>query len=254
MELENCWREFKKQELALSVRTYIDSKGIVWFKGKDVALALGYAKPRNAILNHVDEEHKIKRIDIDQNLRGEQPNTIWITELGVYSLIFSSKLKTAKNFQKWVFTEIIPSIRSRVDQTYKAPSMKSSYRKRLLFKIENEFDLHSKVVDFIRRFYPNSLLVAGLGELHDTKRKRINSYIKGYQRGQPDMLLLNQHKRYNGLCIEFKTPQGSGVLSEDQKHQLDRYKSNGFRVIISNDYDSIITQIIDYLEGGVVIE
>ena len=53
---------------------------------------------------------------------------------------------------------------------------------RLEFKIENEFDLHSKVVEYIRRFYPNALLVANLGELQDTKSKRINSYKKGYQK------------------------------------------------------------------------
>ena len=91
---------------------------------------------------------------------------------------------------------------------------------RKVFKIENEFDLHSKVVDFIRRFFPYSILVACLGELQDTKSKRISSYKKGYQRGQPDVLLLNKHKGYNGLCIEFKTPLGLGRVSDSQKNQL----------------------------------
>ena len=58
---------------------------------------------------------------------------------------------------------------------------------RKVFKIENEFDLHTKVIDFIRRFFPYSMLVAGLGELQDTKSKRISSHKKGYQRGQPDI-------------------------------------------------------------------
>ena len=245
MELENCWREFKNQELALSVRTYIDSKGIVWFKGKDVALALGYAKPRNAILNHVDEDYK--GAPVKGPLRGEQPHTIWISEPGVYSLIFSSMLKSAKEFQKWVFSEVLPNIR-RYGQykVFNSPN-------RLVFKIENEFDLHSKVVECARRFYPNAILVASLGKLQDTKSKRINSYKKGYQRGKPDIIVQNLHKRYNGLCIEFKTPLGLGKVSEDQKLQLHAYEMNNFKTIVSNEYDSIITQIIHYMRDARIL-
>ena len=50
------------------------------------------------------------------------------------------------------------------------------------FKIEDEYDLHTKVVDYIRRFYPNVLIIAGLGELQDTSNKRIKSYKKRYQK------------------------------------------------------------------------
>ena len=49
-------------------------------------------------------------------------------------------------------------------------------------KIENETDLHCKVVHFIRKFYPEAVIVAGLGELQDTRAKRINSWKKGYQK------------------------------------------------------------------------
>ena len=117
-----------------------------------------------------------------------------------------------------------------------------------VFKIESEFDLHTKVVSFIRRFFPYSILVAGLGELQDTESKRIDSYRKGYQKGQPDIILLNQHKVYNGLCIEFKTPLGLGKVLDSQKQQLNAYERNKFKIILSNDYDSIITQIIDYMK------
>ena len=54
----------------------------------------------------------------------------------------------------------------------------------------NETDLHYKVVDMIRGFYPDTILVAGLGELQDTGDKRLDSYKKGYMRGQPDVLVL----------------------------------------------------------------
>ena len=72
--------------------------------------------------------------------------------------------------------------------------------------IGNETDLHYKVVDFIRKFYPDSILVAGLGENQDTEDERLDSYKKGYVRGQPDLMVLNYHKDFEGLSIEFKSP------------------------------------------------
>jgi anti-repressor protein len=83
-----------------------------WFVGRDVATALGYAKPENAISKHVDEEDK--KIQKPQNGVFENiPNrgvTI-INESGMYSLILSSKLPTAKKFKRWVTAEVLPSIR-----------------------------------------------------------------------------------------------------------------------------------------------
>ena len=75
--------------------------------------------------------------------------------------------------------------------------------------IGNETDLHYKVVDMIRRFYRDSILAAGLGENQDTEDKRLDSYRKGYMKGQPDLMILNYHKDFIGLGIEFKSPTGN---------------------------------------------
>ena len=85
-----------------------------------------------------------------------------------------------------------------------------------MFKIENETDLHCKVVQYIRRFYPDAIIIAGLGENQDTSTKRINSWKKGYIKGQPDIIIMNEHKEYNGLCIEFKSPTNNYKTSEAQ--------------------------------------
>ena len=63
----------------------------------------------------------------------------------------------------------------------------------------------------IRRFYPDSLFIAGLGELQDAEDKRLDSKRKGYMymKGQPDLMILDYHKDFMGLCIEFKSPTGS---------------------------------------------
>lgn len=79
-----------------------------WFIGKDVATALGYAKPRNAIATHVDGSDKGA---LKQGTLGGEQEMIIINESGMYSLIFASKLPTAKKFKHWVTSEVLPSIR-----------------------------------------------------------------------------------------------------------------------------------------------
>ena len=91
-----------------SVRTLVIN-GEPYFVGKDIALILGYVKPRNAIATHVDEEDK-KDAPIQGDLGGTQEMTV-INESGLYSLILSSKLPKAKKFKRWVTSEVLPSIR-----------------------------------------------------------------------------------------------------------------------------------------------
>lgn len=80
-----------------------------YWVGKNVAIVLGYAKPRNAIATHVDEEDK-KDAPIQGDLGGKQNMTV-INESGLYSLILSSKLPSAKRFKRWVTSEVLPALR-----------------------------------------------------------------------------------------------------------------------------------------------
>ena len=90
-----------------SIRT-VEQDGEPWLAGKDVAAALGYSNPRDAISKHVDDEDKgVAKCD---TLGGNQNMTI-INESGLYSLILSSRLPTAKKFKHWVTSEVLPSIR-----------------------------------------------------------------------------------------------------------------------------------------------
>ena len=116
----------------------------------------------------------------------------------------------------------------------------------LTIKTENETDLHTKVVSFLKKRYPYSISTATLGENQDTSRKRIESHNKGYLRSSPDLIINNLHKPYTGFAIEFKNPKGNGVLSHDQSKMLQQYQNNGFKTIVSNDYDYIIEQLIKY--------
>lgn len=92
-----------------------------WFVGKDVAEILGYAKPENAIANHVDKEDKTSTL-IQGSGSNYKSKTIIINESGLYSLILSSKLPKAKEFKRWVTSEVLPNIRKTgiytVEQKY----------------------------------------------------------------------------------------------------------------------------------------
>ena len=87
-----------------------EKDGEPWFVGKDVAAALGYAKPENAIAAHVDDTDKTTTLIQGDGSNYKSKATI-INESGLYALIFGSKLETAKAFKHWVTSEVLPSIR-----------------------------------------------------------------------------------------------------------------------------------------------
>ena len=79
-----------------------------WFVGKDVAVALGYSNTRDALSKHIDDEDKgVAKCDTPSGMQ----NMVIINESGLYSLILSSKLESAKKFKHWVTSEVLPSIR-----------------------------------------------------------------------------------------------------------------------------------------------
>lgn len=97
---------FKNEEFG-EIRTVV-IENEPWFVGKDIAFVLGYSNSRKAIIDHVDVEDKgVTKCD---TLGGSQDLTV-INESGLYSLILSSKLPTAKKFKHWVTSEVLPTIR-----------------------------------------------------------------------------------------------------------------------------------------------
>ena len=79
-----------------------------WFIGKDVASALGYRDTSDALKKHVDNDDKLTRRFADS---GQNREMYIINESGLYSLILSSKLESAKRFKRWVTSEVLPAIR-----------------------------------------------------------------------------------------------------------------------------------------------
>ena len=125
-----------------------------------------------------------------------QGSTLYLNESSLYSLIFGSKLESAKAFKRWVTKDVLPYIRKTGRHDY---CINHKYNDTLTFKIENETDLHVKVVHFLKKRYPHSLFTVTLGENQDTVYKRIDSFKKGYLRGSPDLVINNLHKHYTGF-------------------------------------------------------
>ena len=254
-------KTFKNVDLGIELTSHIDKKQNVWFRGKDVGEILKYNNVRKAICKHVDNEDK-KQIfiyhtsvpkmgTVASNTSVPKMGTVapsgsmctYVNESGFYSLVLSSKLETAKKFKHWITSEVLPSIRK-----YGQYKMFDSPWNKMIM-IGNETDLHYKVVQLIRNYYPNSILVAGLGENQDTEDKRLDSYKKGYQRGQPDLMILDYHKYYKGLCIEFKSPTNNYCVTESQLKMKEKYCNNEYAFILSNDYDKISKLIHKYMAG-----
>ena len=267
-------KDFKNEELGIKMKSYIDKQQNVWFRGKDVSQILGYKDSVNALNRHISVENKMIQLIQPKSWGSETPpqqnDTIYtnkndgkhgggetppqqngtrgkyctfINEPGFYELVFGSKLEFAKKFRQWVFTSVLPSIRK-----YGQYKMFDSPWNKMIM-IGNERDLHYKVVQLIRNYYPDSVLVAGLGENQDTEDKRLDSYKKGYQRGQPDLMILDFHKDYKGLCIEFKSPTNNYCVSESQLKMKEKYCDNEYAFILSNDYDKISKVIHKYMAG-----
>ena len=107
----------------------VENSGEPWFVGKDIATILGYAKPENAIANHVDGEDKTSTL-IQGSGSNYKSKAILINESGLYSLIMSSKLPQAKAFKRWVTSEVLPTIRKT--GSYKTPKQSSDRDKAML--------------------------------------------------------------------------------------------------------------------------
>ena len=94
-----------------AIRTMSNEQGEPLFCAKDVCNALGYDQPRKAVDRHVDKDDGMKRTLIDS--LGRKQQAIFINESGLYALILSSKLDSAKRFKQWVTKEVLPAIRKQ---------------------------------------------------------------------------------------------------------------------------------------------
>ena len=118
---------FKKAEFGQIRTCMVD--GETYFVGKDVASALGYTNTNQALIKHIDEEDKqTSRFEMG----GQKYSMTVINESGLYSLILSSKLESARRFKRWVTSEVLPAIRQNGRYELEQQVVRAEEQKRAL--------------------------------------------------------------------------------------------------------------------------
>ncbi|HCY4852113.1 TPA: ORF6C domain-containing protein [Staphylococcus aureus] len=194
----------------LPVRT-LEVDGEPYFIGKDVADILGYANGRDALSKHVDAEDKLPS---QIATAGQNRNVTIINESGLYSLIFSSKLESAKRFKRWVTSEVLPTLRKT--GAYQVPS-DPMQALRLMFEATEETKQEIKnVKDDVIDLKENQKLDAGD---YNFLTRTINQRVAHIQRLHA---ITNQKQRselFRDINSEVKKMTGaSSRTNVRQKH------------------------------------
>ena len=132
-----------------SIRS-VEIDGEPWLVGKDVAQALGYTNPRKALADHVDEEDKRQEDGVTiRDPMGREQNPTVINESGLYSLVLSSKLPGAKQFRRWVTSEVLPAIRKKGGYTKEPKSAMEMLRlqSQAMFELDDRMNALEQKVD-----------------------------------------------------------------------------------------------------------
>ena len=206
-----------------SIRT-VELEGEPWLVGKDVAEALGYTNPRKALDDHVDTEDKMQGdgVTIRDSIGRERHPTI-INESGLYSLVLSSKLPTARKFRRWVTSEVLPSIRKtggyNLPKDYPSAlrALADAEEKRLALLAENEaqrqviadFEPVKQYVDTILQS-KDAVTTTQIAADYGMSAKELNRIL--FQEGV-------QHK-VNGQWILYKKYMGKGLTVSRTIHFL----------------------------------
>jgi prophage antirepressor-like protein len=204
-----------------------------YFVGKDAAEKLGYSNTRDALLNHVEEEDKADVVIYDGS---QNRNMVAINESGLYSLIFGSKLPSAKRFKKWVTSEVLPSIRKT--GTYQKPLNEREIMRIQLTMIDDVVERVDKLennmtIDYgqqkVLERLVNSTVITVLGGKESNAYKEVSKKVfSECNRDIKDRFNVNSRSnvpkvKFEEACAYIKKWQPSGKTSkliEDCNAQL----------------------------------
>ncbi len=204
---------FKNEEFG-EIRT-LEIDGQIYFVGVDVAKALGYIKTRNAIRDHVDEDDK-KVFNLNTALKqggiisAGNPNVILINESGLYSLILSSKLESARKFKRWVTAEVLPAIRRT--GTYGVSNIEEIVNKVIGEKIETIINkvisekietIVSKVIDERMEITINKAIDRKFKVFAKAMDKKFRTFAKETERNSKKMIIESVSETAKSLVTYF---------------------------------------------------
>ena len=178
------------------VRVLLQEDGEPLFVGVDVANILGYKEPHKAIVRHVDDCDRMKR-PISDN-QGFIRDSWVINESGLYTLIFSSELLTAKSFKKWVTSEVLPSIRKT-----------GSYSVKPMTQAELLLQQAKVIVDLEKRQQKQEGEIQRLTEENEEIRKDFD-YLKSKTNNTPDYYSIVGYCSLKGISINLEDAKKLG--------------------------------------------
>lgn len=189
------------------ITVLIDENDDIWFNAKQTAKSLGYLDPRNTIRNQVNRKDivQLKYINHIINNYSGHPQTLFLSETGLYTLIFKSRMKQARIFTEWVTGEVLPSIRKY--GSYKLKKTYEDERTGLLAKINFlEKQQKNMKADMKKEKFPNGALVYVIDySTDDEEIYRIGKTNNMKLRKQVyDTHTLHKHKVV--IAREFKYP------------------------------------------------
>ena len=199
---------FESQEFG-AIRTMSDERGEPLFCGKDVARALGYKNPEKALRVHIEDDDKV--VNKMDTTYGIKPTT-FVNESGLYSLILSSKLESARRFKHWVTSEVLPSIRKQggymvaraneSDEVILARALQIMHtalerREKEIALLKPKADYADKVLDAVSCF-TTTQLAKGMGMTAIELNRLLCQ--RGIQYGQSGQYMLYAHYARMGLA------------------------------------------------------
>lgn len=148
----------------------------IYFVGKDVADALGYVDTNKAVSMHVDDEDK-KLNDKTSPSFGQRGATL-INESGLYSLVLSSKLESAKRFKRWITHDVLPALRRTGSYSLNIPQTLPEALRAYADEVEQHNKTKALVIDTIYEFYNNPQNIKDFEEWKERKQKHDDTQTK----------------------------------------------------------------------------
>ena len=176
----NTLRTFN-HEMFGNIRTLNNEKGETFFVGKDIAEALGYAKPENAIYIHVDNEDKTTTL-IQGTGSNYKSKAVIINESGLYALILSSKLPQAKAFKHWVTSDVLPQIRKTGAYSFHRKQIDDLTRH--IQEMEPKAEYCDEVLESVSCFTTTQIAKELSMTVHDLTRLLMEKHVMYKQTGQ----------------------------------------------------------------------
>lgn len=242
--MDNKIEIFKNEQFGEIRTVVIDNEP--WFVGKDVATALGYKDTSDALKRHVDEDDKLTRCFTDS---GQEREMYIISESGLYSLVLSSKLESAKQFKKWVTSEVLPTIRKTGGYVANDDLFINTYLGNVSEDVQQMFRVTLSAIRCKDEIIAQKDVVIGeqrkeiehkedviVGLVDDidlaTKRQRINQIVRHSVKDSTTM-----SKRWNLLYSEFEKKYHVNLSM-----RLDNYKDS-YKPKLKNKIDVIERQM-----------